>query len=79
MSACDETIVTFVNYILEKICLKVSQSVTFEEFSEMVFLTSALCARVAKHTNEFFGKAQVIFILYNVLIFSFQYIHFLYF
>ena len=25
----------------------------------MVFLTSSLCARIAKHTNEFFGKAQV--------------------
>jgi len=29
-----------------------------EELAEMVFLTSALCARVAKHTNEFFGRAQ---------------------
>ena len=25
----------------------------------MVFLTSTLCARIAKHTNEFFGLAQV--------------------
>ena len=27
--------------------------------AEMVFLTSTLCARIAKHTNEFFGLAQV--------------------
>ena len=27
--------------------------------AEMVFLSSTLCARIAKHTNEFFGLAQV--------------------
>lgn len=42
----------------------------------MVFLTSALCARVAKHTNEFFGRAQVIYFL-QVFNFSLQYINLL--
>ena len=58
-------------------CLSESKC-NIEELAEMVFLTSALCARVAKHTNEFFGRAQVIYFL-QVFKFSLQYINCLYF